>query len=115
MRDNQNRNLAALRHQMEVDEMLRKATAADAHRRHLELIKVVPYADWTEIDGVLVLRSGDSNFVAVPTNGASTKAKGEQSSRFDVISLEPREFVVQLKNKEVRTWLWKKHIAEKDL
>jgi len=114
-RDNQGVDLEAARRHLETEARLTRETGAEAHRRHLELVKVCPYADWTTVDGVLCLRSGNSNYVAVPVNGAQTSAKGERSSHFDVVSLEPREFVVQLKRGEVRNWLWRRHIAEKGL
>jgi len=115
MRDNQNRDLEAMKKWQEIEILHRQKTAADASRRHAEILRIVPYADWTEIENILCLRSGDSNFVAVPTNDAETPSQGDKSKIFDVVSLSPREFVVQLKKYEVRGWLWRRHLAEKGL
>ena len=111
-RDNQGRDLEAFKKQLERDEIARVGTAADAHLRFQEKIEVCPLPDWTYVDGMLVLRSGKSNFVAVPITEANTQAAGERATRFDVISLEPRDFVTQLRRSEVRSWLWRSHCAE---
>jgi hypothetical protein len=114
-RDNQGRDLDAVRRQFENEARLHREGSLDAHHRHEEIIRICPLADWTRVEGVLVLRSGDSNFVAVPTSGADSVAKAERSRTFDVISLEPREPVVQLLRSEVRNWLWRRHQVEKGL
>lgn len=115
MRDNQNRDLEAFRSRLERDVAARKRGEEDSHRLYEEAVAACPLPDWTTVEGILCLRSGDSNYVAVPLNDAKTPARGNRSALFDVISLSPRELVVQLRNTEVRNWLWRKHQAEKGL
>lgn len=54
---------------------------------------------WTTVEGVPVLRIRDSAFVAVPVTGRRNAAL------FDVLKLEPREWLAQLTSSEARGWL----------
>ena len=59
--------------------------------------------EWVNIEGVEVLQSPGSSFVAVPCSGR------KNSRRFDIIDLNDRtDIVCQLTSKEVYGWLAKK-------
>ncbi len=98
MRDNQNVNLkAAKAHENLLAEMYRQgsidATLAFEGKQ---------LAEWVEVEGIEVLRVGNSNYVGVPVSGRRS------SKRFDVIDLSNRTNIVcQLSNKEIYTWLFK--------
>jgi len=62
-----------------------------------EMIRNSP--EWTTFDGGDVLQVPGSNYVAVPINGR------KNSSRFDIMSIEPREYVTQVRKNEVHQWL----------
>lgn len=113
MKDNQNRDLEAVKRWQEYHRQLHQQGAERSHLRYQELVAAFPLPDWTTVEGILVLRAGDSNHVAVPRNGAKTPAQGDRAASFDVLSLSPREYVCQLKKGEVRSWLWCKLQAEK--
>lgn len=66
-------------------------------------------ATWTEVEGVKVLRVGDSNIVAVPDSGRTN------ASRFTVIDLNDRsEAVCFLRKSEVYGWLCRKSIMDSE-
>lgn len=108
IRDNQGRNLEAIKRHM-AEEMVRSEISRDhAHRVFEEKIAVIPLADWTEVEGIKVLRSGHSRFVAVPRNGRNNAA------HFDVIDTVAKEHVTTLARDEVRNWLWRAAENEND-
>jgi hypothetical protein len=99
--DNQGVDLdAAKRHQ---DMLIRRHEAGvrDSEKQFAEKVKKYPLADWTHVEGTLVLRAGSSRYVASPRNGKKSAAT------FDVIDLKKREYVTLLKKNEVYSWLWK--------
>lgn len=55
--------------------------------------------EWTEIEGVKVLRIGESSVVAVPCTGRVN------SRRFDIIDIAAGELLCQIERKEVWPWL----------
>ena len=56
------------------------------------------FPEWEVFEGVNVLRVKNSKFIAAP--------RGSKNARmFDVIDIEKRTLVCQLKNTEVRGWL----------
>ena len=77
-----------------------------AHADYLSKIEKAPLADWTTVEGQLVLRSGSSRFVGAPRTGKKNAAT------FDVIDLKKREWVTTLKKSEIYTWLWNAAISE---
>ena len=101
MKDNQGRDLEATKRHFDLLSQLSKQGHQMSQKAFEEKLKKHPLADWTTVEGVLVLRCGKSRFVGVPKNGKKTAAN------FDVIDLEKRELVVQLKKNEVASWLWR--------
>lgn len=99
--DNQGRNLEAVKRTKESEQARYIAGSKDARAMFEKTVKDVPLADWTTVDGVEVLRSGSSRYVAAPRNGKRTAAS------FDVIDIKAGELVVQLKKDEVYGWLWR--------
>lgn len=106
-RDNQGRNLAAVKKHFD-EEYERHVRGIGASRAEFaKLVERFPLADWTSVEGVLVLRAGESRFVGVPRNGRKNAAT------FEVIDLDERKVVVPLLDKsEVRSWLWRASQAE---
>ena len=100
--DNQGRDLDAVKKHFD-EEVARHARGLQvSHEAFLATTKKFPLADWTEVDGVLVLRAGTSKYAAVPRNGKKTAAT------FEVIDLNKRELIVPLlKKDEVYSWLWR--------
>ena len=98
MIDNQNRNLdAAKRHSALLTEMHRRASIKAA--KEFEGKKL---AEWTEVEGVQVLRIDGSNFVGVPISGR------KDARQFTIINLDDRaDIVCQVNSKEVYTWLFR--------
>lgn len=80
-----------------------RQAAVDKARRDAHFAKPmanVGQADWVTLEGVQVLRRGDSPYVAVPTSGKKT------SKTFDVIKVDgDREHVAQIKSSEVAAYL----------
>lgn len=97
MRDNQNRDLEATKKWQAIEAENHKAGTA----RMEKALQDIKSADWTEIDGVAVLRIEDSKFVAVPVTGQ------KNSRKFDIINVGTREFVCQVGKDKVRSWLVK--------
>lgn len=100
-RDNQGRDLDAVRAHFDMLERMRRDGEADSHARFEETVAKFPLPDWVMFDNVLVLRAGQSRFVGVPRNGKKTAAN------FDVLDISIREPVTVLRKNEVYTWLWK--------
>jgi hypothetical protein len=97
--DNQGKSLKGVKSHFDYlakisDEGSKRATEA-FHR----VIADVPLPAWTDVKGVRVLRSGDSDHVGVPRNGKETAAK------FDIINLPKQEHVATMKSNEVHSWL----------
>jgi len=108
--DNQGRDLGAVKKHFENLKKMSDASSKEAHEHFERTIKDVPLPDWTTVDGVKVLRSGDSDHVGVPYNGK------ENAAKYDVIHYPKREFVTQLKKNEIHHWLHataKKEFEEK--
>lgn len=61
--------------------------------------------EWATFEGEPVMQVPGSNYVAVPVNGRKNSAK------FDIIGIDPREYVTQLSKNEVGPWLTHKAIA----
>ncbi len=98
MRDNQNHSLLSVkRHTALIAEMHRQGSieaAKDFEGKRL--------AEWTEVEGVQVLRVDGSNFVGVPINGR------KDTRKFTIINLDDRsDIVCQLNGSEVRGWLFR--------
>lgn len=99
-RDNQNRDLEALARESRLDAEAYRAASARASMAFAQAVAETPLPDWTMFEGVRVLRSGESRWVAVPRNGRDSVAK------FDVIDVHAREHLCTLTRTEVRPWLW---------
>lgn len=100
-RDNQGRNLEAVKAHFEMLAKHRIAGEAHSHKMFEETVARFPLADWVMFDNVLVLRAGQSRFVACPRNGKKSAAN------FDVIDVVAREPVTTLSKTEVYAWLWR--------
>ncbi len=98
MRDNQNVNLeAAKQHENLLAEMYRQGFI-DA----VLAFEGKQLAEWTEVEGIQVLRVADSNYVGMPVTGR------RNSKWFQVIDLNDRtDIVCQMTNREIYTWLYK--------
>lgn len=98
MIDNQNRDLRkAKRHVALLAEMHHQGSIAAA--KAFESKKL---PEWTEVEGVRVLRVKGSNFVGVPVSGRN------DARWFEIIDLDDRsDIVCQVSNKEVYAWLFK--------
>jgi hypothetical protein len=60
-------------------------------------------AEWTEVEGIKVLRVADSNYVGVPVTGR------RNSKWFEIIDLNDRsDIICQVTNREIHTWLFRK-------
>ena len=95
MRDNQNADLTAAKKHNAV----KAAHRVDGEARMNASIENAKFAEWTQVDGVDVLRIEDSKFVAVPTTGRKTARK------FDIIDIEANEYMCQMSKSEVYKWL----------
>ena len=100
MRDNQGRNLDAVKRHFDMLARQRLEGEAMSARLYQEKIAQFPLADWTTFEGVLVLRAGSSRFVGAP------RTEKKNSRTFDVIDIADRTLVTQLTSKEIRSWLW---------
>ena len=100
-RDNQGRDLDAVKAHFEMLERHRIAGEAFSHQQFEATVARFPLPDWVMFDNVLVLRAGQSRFMGVPRNGK------QSSANFDVIDIVAREPVTTLSKHEVRSWLWK--------
>lgn len=98
-KDNQGRDLAAVKRTKEQEAQRAEEGRAASRAMHEATIKDVPLPDWTTVNGQEVLRSGDSKFVAAPRNGKRTAAN------FDVLDMEANEHVLTLPKDEVYKWL----------
>ena len=98
-KDNQGRDLAAVKRTKEQEQQRAEAGRAASRAMHEATIKNAPLPDWTTVNGQEVLRSGDSKFVAAPRNGKRTAAN------FDVLDLDTNEHVLSLPKDEVYKWL----------
>lgn len=105
-KDNQGRDLSAVKKHFDMLARAGEEGRKLSEKRFKELVERFPLADWTTVDGVLVLRAGNSKFVAAPRNGKKTAAT------FEVVDLEARELVTVLKKDEVYSWLWRASQAE---
>lgn len=106
-RDNQGRYLAGVKEHFDMLADMRKRGMEMSSARFEERVKKHPLPDWTTVEGVLVLRSGDANEVAVPRNGKKTAAS------FEILTLKPRRLLTFVQRDEVHSWLWR--AAQKDL
>lgn len=76
-----------------------RVEAAKANAPDIQAVKAEP-VEWVEFEGTMVLRSGESRFVAVPHSGRKNSAK------WHIINLDDRSDVwCTVTKKEVRTWL----------
>jgi hypothetical protein len=103
--DNQGRDLDAVKRHFENLTRMDKEGSKRASENYERTIKDVPLPDWTTVDGVKVLRSGESDHVGVPYNGK------ENASKYDIIHYPKKEYVTQVKKNEVHHWL---HAAAKN-
>lgn len=99
--DNQGRDLKAVKRHFDTMARLHNEGEELSHQKFLEVVAKFPLADWTDVEGVLVLRAGESRYVAVPKNGKKTAAN------FEIVDLDARELVTVLKKDEVYSWLWR--------
>jgi hypothetical protein len=106
-RDNQGRNLEAVKAHFDILARQRLMGESISHQVFEKTIAMFPLPDWVMFDNVLVLRAGQSRFVACPRNGKKSAAN------FDVIDVVARESVGMLSKKDVRAWLWKASQNEK--
>ena len=97
--DNQGRDLGAVKKHFDYLEKMSKDGSKAATEHFNRVIKDVPLPDWTEVNGVKVLRSGNSDHIGVPANGK------ENSANYDVIHWPKKEFVTKLKKNEIHHWL----------
>lgn len=98
--DNQGVNLDATKRREDMLIRQHEEGVRFSEKQFAEKIKKFPLADWTHIEGTLVLRAGQSRYVAAPRNGKKSAAT------FDVIDLKKREFIALLRKNEVYSWLW---------
>ena len=106
--DNQGRDLDATRRAVYAEKERHDQGREASHRAFEREIEATPLADWTEFEGIQVLRSGNSRYVGVPARDKPTAAT------FHIIDTERREPVVQVKRDEVRSWLWRAAKAERE-
>jgi hypothetical protein len=100
-RDNQGRNLEAVRTHFDLLARQRLEGEARSHEIFEQTVAKFPLPDWVMFDNVLVLRAGNSRFVGVPRTGKKSAAN------FDVIDVVAREPITTLSKHDVYTWLWK--------
>ncbi|WP_156915980.1 hypothetical protein [Desulfatirhabdium butyrativorans] len=99
--DNQNRDMADLSKHREFLKQERIDGEKRAAEHHDRVAQNVPIPGWTTENGILVLRSGNSRYVAVPKTGK------KNSARFDLIDLQSGQFLSILGKNEVADWLWR--------
>jgi len=104
--DNQGRNLDAVKAHLDMLAKHRLEGEARAQQMFDEKVKRFPLADWIMFDNVLVLRAGQSRFVACPRNGRKSAAN------FDIIDTVAKEHVTTLGKEHVRSWLWRASQSE---
>ena len=97
--DNQGRDLEGTKKHLELLAKMHESGSKEAHEHFERVKKDVPLPDWTELNGVKVLRSGESSHVGVPSNGK------ESAATYDVIHWPKKEFVLKLKKHEIHSWL----------
>jgi hypothetical protein len=97
--DNQGRDLSAVKKHFDMLKKMSDQGSKEATEHFNKVIKDVPLPDWTEVNGVKVLRSGDASHIGVPANGKETAAS------YDVIHWPKKEFVTKLKKNEIHHWL----------
>jgi len=100
--DNQGRDLDATKLHLDYLEKLHREGIERSNREFERTIQQYPLADWTMLNNVLVLRCGQSRFVAVPRGN-----KKMEAANFDVLDMVKLEPVTILSKKEVRNWLWR--------
>jgi hypothetical protein len=100
-RDNQGRNLDSVKAHFELLAKLRREGEVQSHQIFEETIARFPLPDWVMFNNVLVLRAGDSRFVACPRNGKKS------ASNFDIIDTIALEAITTLPKRDVYEWLWK--------
>lgn len=108
-RDNQGRNLDAVKRHFDMLARHHEEGSRLSHEVFERLVVKFPLADWTIFDNVLVLRAGQSRFVACPRNGKKSAAN------FDVVDIVNRIPIANLKKDEVRGWLWRASQNEEDI
>ena len=108
IRDNQGRNLAAVKRHQARAQVARAQGCAMARARFDRDVADAPLPDWAVVHGQLVLRSGDSPHLAVPIGGRKS------AKVFDVVNLATGQLVTQLRNTEVHRWLWAVAKAESE-
>jgi hypothetical protein len=97
--DNQGRDLKGVKKHFDYLEKESNEGSKRTTEHFNRVIKDVPLPDWTSINGVKVLRSGEASHVGVPANGKETAAN------YDIIHWPKKEFVMKLKKHEVSPWL----------
>jgi hypothetical protein len=97
--DNQGRDLAGVKKHFDNLTAMSEEGRKRATEQYERTIKDVPLPDWTEVNGVKVLRSGEASHIGVPANGKET------ASHYDVIHWPKKEFITKLKKHEIHHWL----------
>ena len=103
--DNQGRDLEGTKKHLDLLAKMHERGSKEAQEHFERVKKDVPLPDWTEINGVKVLRSGENSHIGVPSNGK------ESAATYDVINWPKKEFVLKLKKHEIHHWL---HSAAKN-
>jgi len=101
IRDNQGRNMAAVKRNFERLDREAKLGRSNADEIFKSKVQHIPLPSWMTINGVDVLCVSGQDVVAVPSSGKKT------ARRFDVIDLKKNAFLCQLKKDEVCPWLWR--------
>ena len=99
---NQGVDLDAAKRHLDYLSKLHDEGTARSHSEFESLVQQYPLADWTMLDNVLVLRCGQSRFVAVPRGN-----KKKDAAKFDVLDMVKLEPITVLSKKDVRNWLWR--------
>jgi hypothetical protein len=97
--DNQGRDLAGTKKHLDLLAKMHESGSKEAQEHFERVKKDVPLPDWTEVNGVKVLRSGEASHIGVPSNGK------ESAAHYDVIHWPKKEFVLKLKKHEIHPWL----------
>ena len=90
MRDNQNADLTAAKKWNET----KAAHRVTGEARMDASMESAKFAEWTQVNGVDVLRIEDSKFVAVSSG-----------HKFDIIDIDDGTFVCQVSKSKVHKWL----------
>lgn len=105
-RDNQGRDLLAVKRAIELQDEQARLGREASRAHHEAVVRDVPLADWTTVEGQQVLRCGGHRHVALPRSGR------QSATNFDILDLDARERVVTLRRAEVREWLWRSAQAD---